>query len=140
MNVDRLEEDESYFPAITPLIDVVLLVLIFFIVTATYAEVPDELDLTLPEAATADTESMAEANLFITEDGRYRFEGSWYEEDELPGVFRSYREDARRTVLLISADARSNHQYVVTALGAARQAGIDDVGFEILVPDQGTTP
>lgn len=139
MDVDRIEDEDSYFPAITPLIDVVLLVLIFFIVTASFAEVPEELDLTLPEAATSDGESPAQSNLYVTAEGRFRFDGNWHDRESLIEALQQFREGSQgQPVLLISADRGSSHQHVVSAIGAAREAGIADIGFEILL--QGGTP
>jgi len=136
MNVFKLDDDESVFPQITPLVDVVLLVLIFFLVTATFADIPKELDLQLPEAGSYDAQVTAEIRMFITNDGRFRLQNRWVEQNELLDVLRSIRKNNDNPVLLISADARTAHQSLIDAIVSAKEAGIEDFGLEIVLREK----
>lgn len=136
MNVFELEDDENFLPQITPLVDVVLLVLIFFLVTSTFANVPQELNLELPEASASDGQVASQLRMFVTDDGRVRFQNQWIKKDELLPVLKRIQEEKQNPVLLISADARTAHQHLVDVIVSAKQAGIQDFGFEIVLGDE----
>jgi biopolymer transport protein ExbD len=141
MNVFELDDDENFLPQITPLVDVVLLVLIFFIVTTTFANVPKELDLELPEASASDGQVASELRMFVTSDGRVRFRNQWVEQSELLAVLKRLKQNRQNPVLLISADARTAHQHLVDVIVSAKQAGIENFGFEIVLKEnQSTSP
>lgn len=131
MEIYRLDESESFFPKITPMVDIVLLVLIFFLVTATYSSVPKKLDVQLPQAGATDGQISTEVRLFLAADGRIRLKGKWLEEGELLSALNRLKKTVDKPVLLISADARSRHQRLVDIITRAKQAGISDFGFEI---------
>ncbi|MFB6356333.1 MAG: ExbD/TolR family protein [bacterium] len=137
MNVFKLEESESFFPQITPLVDVVLLVLIFFLITATYSNVPQELKLNLPEAGASDGQVATELRMFLTRDGKVRFRGEWYKRQKMLPVFKKLKKKHKSPVLLISADQRSAHQHLVDLIVQAKQAGIKNFGFEIVLRKTG---
>ncbi len=131
MQVYRIDDKEDFFPEIVPLVDIVLLVLIFFLVTATFVATPQKLDIVLPETELADGPAETTFRLFLSETGRVRFRQQWIDKTELPGVFRGLQNEVDNPVLLITADARSRHQSLVDIIGAARQVGIEQYGFEI---------
>lgn len=135
MNVFELEDEDNFFPQITPLVDVVLLVLIFFLVTATFANVPQELGLDLPEASASDGQVATEYRMFVTSEGRIRFQNEWVEKQEVLPVLKRIQETSDNPVLLISADARTAHQHLVDLIVSAKQAGIEDFGFEIVLKE-----
>lgn len=133
MNVFKLDDDDNFFPQITPLIDVFLLVLIFFLVTATYSKIPQKLDVDLPEAAQSDGETATRHRIYITRDGRYKYRDQWIKPDRLTNRLKTIQQTNDRPVLLISADSRSEHQKLVDVIVSAKQAGIQDFGFEIVM-------
>ncbi|MFP4687417.1 MAG: ExbD/TolR family protein [bacterium] len=138
MKVFRLEDADNFSPRITPLVDVVLLVLIFFLITATYKSVPHKLDVQVPEAALGDGQITTELRLFITAEGRFRLQDRWVSDDRLVAALRDIKEKQQHSpVLLISADSRARHQRLVDVVVAARQAGIEDFGFEITLGGSG---
>jgi len=70
--------------------------------------------------------------VFITAGGRFRLRDRWVAPEQLSSVLKNIKE--QRTVspvLLISADSRARHQSLVDVVVAARQAGIENFGFEI---------
>lgn len=135
MNVFKLDEEDNFFPQITPLVDVVLLVLIFFLVTATFSNVPQELDLQLPEASSSDGQVASEFRMFITPEGRVRFEDQWIKQKNILSILKNIKQQNKNPVLLISADARTAHQHLVDVIVSAKQAGIEDFGFEIVLDE-----
>ncbi|MBW3660041.1 MAG: biopolymer transporter ExbD [Gemmatimonadetes bacterium] len=109
---------------VTSLIDVVFLLLIFFVVTSTFLERPG-IDLTLPEAGSAPVASREELTVRLAADG-----GTWVGEDRVGQEAladtlsaRMEREGLDRVVL--EADERVPHGRVVQAMDAARRAGAE---------------
>ncbi|MGM0380562.1 MAG: ExbD/TolR family protein [bacterium] len=132
MKVFRLPEEESFFPQITPLVDIVLLVLIFFLVTATYSSVPRQIDVDLPETGAADRQVQTELRLFITADGSFRLQDRQIPADEVSETLQKVVGNVQGpAVLLISADRRVRYQTLIELVEKARRAGIDNFGFEV---------
>lgn len=116
---------------LTPLIDVVFLLLIFFMVTTTFRK-EAEFDITLPEASQTPAEQSDQLTVHVDASGRYRLN-----EQSLPGTsvaaLRAYLEAAMEsgeiTVLTIRADAETPHQAVVRVMDAAGQAGLQRIAI-----------
>jgi biopolymer transport protein ExbD len=117
---------------LTPLIDVVFLLLIFFMVSTTF-ERRSELSVELPEAsAPASTRDDAVIDVVIDAGGGVHVEGSPLA-DPRPGSLQRALANAARGLdsppVVISADAQTPHQSVVTVMDAARQAGLYKLTF-----------
>lgn len=117
---------------LAPFIDVVFLLLIFFMVSTTFLKEGD-LELTLPEASPTPTEARAETmELTIDADGNYVLNGQPLANRQPATVRRALEEtlaSGQAQSLVIRADATTPHQAVVTALDAAGQAGIKKLGI-----------
>jgi biopolymer transport protein ExbD len=128
----RGREKEHLEINLVPLIDVMMVILIFLMITTTYSKYT-ELQINLP---TADAEQQAErANeitVLVNAQGQYVI-------NRTPVAFRSPEqlgEDLRRAgasmkdpVVVISADASATHQSVVRVMEAARMAGLARITF-----------
>ena len=130
----RREEPEIN---LTPLIDVVFLMLIFFMVSATFLDEAD-MELILPEASEEPAERAVQPlQLTVNADGDYYLEGEALSDREAATVERALRDamaDQPGRPLVIRADGRTQHQRLVTALDAAGRAGIETVNIAT-VPD-----
>ena len=81
-----LDTADSEGPNLTPVIDVVFLLLIFFLVATQYNQEEREVDITLPEVAQAQPLSMtSEIIVNITDDGKYKVATKEYSEAEQIG-------------------------------------------------------
>jgi len=123
----QTEQDEEPEINLTSLIDVVFLLLIFFMVSATF-ERQALLRVELPEAATSERESLPDRiELVITETGDY-FVGDNMLADQRRGTLRlalsQAFSDRPEALLVIRADARAEHGLVVRAMDAASAEGI----------------
>ncbi len=131
----RQEEPEIN---LTPLIDVVFLMLIFFMVSTTFMRQAD-LELTLPEASREPGEPAAEViELAINADGDYFINGEPLINTQLDTVRRALeqaREATPDAPLVIRADAMTAHQSVVTAMDAAGQANISRLSIATVPQD-----
>lgn len=107
---------------VTSLIDVVFLLLIFFVVTSTFLERPG-LDLSLPKSGTAQTAPRRDVTVRIDADGSMFVGDERVPPERLAGLLRERldRQESRRVVL--EADERTTHGHVVQAMDAAREAG-----------------
>jgi biopolymer transport protein ExbD len=112
---------------LTPLIDVVFLLLIFFMVSTTFTR-ETELSVNLPEASAEPREDRPEQlEVLIDVEGRYAVNGRLLVNDRLETLVAALREESGGDLtrpLVISADARTPHQAVVRAMEAAGNAGL----------------
>lgn len=112
---------------LTPLIDVVFLLLIFFMVTTTFDRA-SELKINLPQAAQAPEEQQVERlELVIDAAGNYFLDGNELVNTRPETVRAALEKRAagRQDIpLIIRADANTPHQAVVTAMDAAQKLGL----------------
>ena len=114
----------------TPLIDVVFLLLIFFMLTASFTQA-QRLQVELPKAEQGEAIKDPAKNWVIEIDaeGNYALNGEALAGDRLTLRLRELLERTDDTVILIRADAKTEHQAVVQALDAARAAGLLHIGL-----------
>jgi biopolymer transport protein ExbD len=122
----RRQQREAVGVNLTPLIDVVFLLLIFFMVTTTFTR-ETQLAVDLPEA-TGNPRDVApqEIEILIDEAGRYRVNGRALVDSQvrtLQAAIYDISEGDTTAKLVISADAQAAHQYVVRAMDAVGQMG-----------------
>lgn len=117
---------------ITPLIDVVFLLLIFFMVSTTF-ERKSEISITLPEAAEEKTEAQVDAvTVAIDADGRVYVDDRPLVNSRLPTIRDALGEtaaDMDDPMIIINADAEATHQAVVRVMDAARQLSLSRITF-----------
>jgi biopolymer transport protein ExbD len=119
---------------LTPLIDVVFLLLIFFMVSATFDRL-SEVRVELPRAgAEPEARESRHIELTIDREGRYyvdRREVVNTSRDILERALKKARGDRAEVPVVIGADAKTPHQAVITALEAASQAGLTQISFAV---------
>lgn len=115
-----------------PFIDVLLVVLIFLMLSTTYAKFT-ELQVTLP---VADAEKMKdrprEIVVAVAADGRYVINNQPVEGRSVELLSTALAQAAagqNETVVIVSADASAAHQSVVNVMDAARRAGLSKLTF-----------
>jgi biopolymer transport protein ExbD len=116
-----------------PLIDVLLVILIFLMVTTTYQRVA-ELQITLPEAdAEQPKQRPNEINVGIDAQGRYVINNkttfTYTTIGALADALKAAGGAAKDPVVIISADAAATHQSVIHVMEASRAAGYVHVTF-----------
>lgn len=122
----RRQRSEEVGVNLTPLIDVVFLLLIFFMVSTTFTR-ETQLSIDLPEATGVLREAQEkQIEILIDEAGSYRVNGKGLVDDRMRTLQAAiYKIAAGDTTLpmIITADAQSSHQSVVRAMDAAGQMG-----------------
>jgi biopolymer transport protein ExbD len=124
MNFGRRENDEVSLNLI-PLIDVVFFLLIFFVLSASFTQT-QRLKVDLPKAKQGETvkEQAKDWMIEIDAQGHYALNGEAVALEDLTARLQALPEHTPDTVVLIRADAHSEHQAVILALDAARAAGL----------------
>jgi len=122
----------------TSLIDVVLLLLIFFMVSTSFVR-EAEINLRLPEAsANEPSEAPSDAlEITVTETGAYLVNGRPLVNNErrtLRAAIERLLGDKRNVPVYIRADANATHQAVVTAMDVAGQLGFVNVNIATVTP------
>ncbi len=115
--------------SMTPLIDVVFLLLIFFLVATRFAQEDRELDVVLPSASEAQplTEQPRELFVNIDHEGRYFVDGRTVTANEVEGILnRAVANNPASQSVVIRADRRVAFDYVVTVMNLCNRAGIAD--------------
>jgi biopolymer transport protein ExbD len=125
---------------LTPLIDVVFLLLIFFMVSTTF-ERDTEISLELPEATgePLQTERLV-IEISIDADGNYYVNQQELINTQMDTLKRGIQQalgDGERPQVILSADRKTPHQAVITAMDAARQLGLVNLTFATSSPSEG---
>ncbi|HBM84089.1 MAG TPA: biopolymer transporter ExbD [Halieaceae bacterium] len=122
---------------LTPLIDVVFLLLIFFMVSTTFTR-ETQLTLDLPEANGEPREVVEQqVEVLVDEEGRYRVNGQPLVDNRVRTLQAAiYKVSAGDTTLplVIAADAQAAHQAVVRAMDAAGQMGFVHMNISTRLP------
>ena len=117
---------------ITPLIDVVFLLLIFFMVSTTFDR-ESEINITLPEASEEYTEvEIDKLEISIDAEGKIYVNEQVLLNTQLNTIREAIRDaayDLDDPQVLISADAQATHQTVVRVMDAARQLDLVKITF-----------
>lgn len=136
---DHRSDDEPEINLV-PLIDVMLCLLIFFVVTTTF-DGRSVLKLELPRADGQPPEPQSRAlGVLVNAEGRY-FVGDREvlrtDVESLKEAVRAVAGDDRERTVLVRADARTPHQAVVTAFDALGQLGFRSIAIAT-TPEPGT--
>lgn len=131
MNFRRGARDEPEINLI-PFIDVLLVVLIFLMLSTTYSKYA-ELQIQLPVAnADPQRERPREVIVAIAADGRYAVNKQPLDgrsAEALSFAMLDAVKEAKDVMVIISADATTPHQAVITAMEAARRSGLQQITF-----------
>lgn len=133
----RRRHDEEPEINLIPLIDVMLIVLIFLAVSTTYSRFT-ELQIDLPRADASKPQTRPnEIQVAITADGRYAVDRQivpFAEPSAFAQQLAKAAEGRNNPVLVINADAQAPHQSVIGVMEAARIAGLPRIAFAAQKP------
>ncbi len=114
---------------LTPMIDVVFLLMIFFLVASKLDEADRFIDVVLPKASAAKplTSRPREFLINIDREGRYFMGARPIELGALQGLLKQAAVDnPKRQTVIVRADENVQHKFVVAAMNACVEAGIED--------------
>ncbi|MFP4499870.1 MAG: ExbD/TolR family protein [Candidatus Hydrogenedentota bacterium] len=120
---------------ITPLIDVMFLLLIFFMVTSTFRD-EAAFDVTLPQAQSATSHEQAPTQIVVRAGGRMYLDGDAVTPEELRTALRQRIAEQPDASFVLRGDAEATYQQVVRALDIARDVG----GRRLVLPMEPVRP
>jgi len=126
----RVREDPDI--NLIPLIDILIVILIFLFLTTTYSRFA-ELQINLPEAAAEkSTDKPAVLNVAVDASGKYAINGlatPFGSTQNFANALKEAAKGSREPVIAISADAAATHQSVINVMESARIAGYTHISF-----------
>ena len=132
MNFQRGRRHEDLEMNLVPLIDVLLVIIIFLVVSATFSRT-SELQINLP---TAEANSPQDKPLVITVEvdatGRYMVNSKALDSADVTSIASALTKaagDGKEPTIVINADAKTTHQSVINVMEAARQANYTHITF-----------
>ncbi len=126
----KVGDEEEAAIDITPMLDVVFILLIFFIVTATFIKEAG-IDVNRPNAATAVKKEKANILIAITAKNEICIDRRKVDIRSVrPNIERLHAENPKGTVI-IQADKESKTDTLIQVMDAAREAGVYDVAIAV---------
>jgi len=116
-------------PDLTPLIDTVFLLLIFFMVSTSFAAIRYGIKVNLPTATTAREKVEQNIIISITKDNHIYLGKKWVKEKDLVNLLKKELTTYKKDIVIINADKETRHGKVVEIMDLARQAGITKLGI-----------
>ncbi|MFN8847129.1 MAG: ExbD/TolR family protein [Bdellovibrionales bacterium] len=110
---------------IVPLVDIILVVLIIFMVTAP-AMLKPSFPVQLPEASGSETSEPSFLNVTITEQGQVMINGQVRDEVQTLQLAKEQLEKNPKIQAVITADRRAYHESVIQAMDWLKKAGVSD--------------
>ena len=132
MNFQRGKEKEPLEINLVPLIDVMMVILIFLMISTTYSKYT-ELQINLPSAqAERQLDRPNEITVLVNAQGQYVVNKSavpFRTIEQLADEMRRAGAGLKEPVVVITADAAATHQSVIRVMEAARIAGLSQITF-----------
>ncbi len=131
-----LREEDTYDIPMTSLIDVVFLLLIFFLVATNFNRRETDHSVTLPESEAGVKAESAPSRMVINirEEGTLVVNGKVMTETELRGLVREFIAAHPDRPAVIRADARVPYRAVMRVFGICRSSGVRNVDLPVVEP------
>ena len=132
MNFQRGKRHEDLEMNLVPLIDVLLVIIIFLVVSATFSRT-SELQINLPTAqANVPQEKPLTIEVGVDASGQYVIIGKSLSDVSVAGIasaLHAAADGGKEPTIIINADAKSTHQSVVDVMEASRTVGYTHITF-----------
>jgi len=116
---------------LAPMIDIVFLLLIFFVVASTLNMNEVQATIQLPGTNTVDGKNIKEIVLYITKEGQVFLEKEKIEWEQLPDILYECMTENKTKKVTIYADREADFQYIVNILDLANQLKINQIQFSL---------
>ncbi|OFX00171.1 MAG: biopolymer transporter ExbD [Alphaproteobacteria bacterium RIFCSPHIGHO2_12_FULL_63_12] len=111
---------------VTPLMDIVFIMLIFFIVTSTFVKEPGA-DIDRPEAVTAKERKFASILVAIDAENKIWIDKDQVELDAVRTAVEQLKQENPKGTAVVQVDRRAQSRYLVEVVNQIRNAGINDI-------------
>lgn len=128
----KIDSDDDVLAEINvvPLVDIILVVLIIFMVTAPMIMKPS-INVNLPKAASGDATIPTKLNITITNDGKLNLDGKTVEDSEVQSAALTEVQKNPEIQAIIAADKDVPHGRVVAVLDLVKTAGVKKFAISI---------
>ncbi len=135
----KVQRDEPPQLNLTPMIDVLFLLIIFFMVATTFGDLERNMELRVPEVAEAGEAAQPAKPLVINvfADGTLDLDTQPVTLDELTARLVEARERVGQPTVVIRGDAECAFQNVASALAACKSAKISELGITVRIASAG---
>ena len=124
---------------LTPLIDVVFLLLIFFMVSTTFVQQPAALEVDLPKSsASALVPEGSDTEILLSADGQVLFGGELIDLAQLETELRKIAEEDPSTQVVLRGDRAVAYQQLIALMSLAQEQGLTQ--FSLATSQAGTSP
>lgn len=139
MNFQRGVQHEQPEVSLIPLIDVVLVIIIFLMLTTTFTRISGlQINLPTGDGRVAE-QAPQEISVAVTAAGDVIVDGRAVGARDVVAIARALGQavpaDEAEPIVVISADAQASHQSVVDVMQAAQRAGLPQITFSVQTPE-----
>jgi biopolymer transport protein ExbD len=131
MSFNPFEKEDFHAPNAeintTPLVDVMLVLMVIFLVTAPVLE--QSIALNLPKTASVSISQSTPVTVSITQSGNYFWEGQEISKEELTQKLLEVKGSKEQ--ILIRADSQTQYSTVAFVLAEASRVGVTNIGFAV---------
>ena len=135
----KIDQNEKPVINLTPMIDIVFLLVIFFMVGTKFSEVEQQLELTVPEVS--DEASVAPTVkrhvVAVFKDGTVSLDGELMDMQQLEAQLKREQQAGDTVNVVIRGDAEGAFQNVASVLSVCRKAGVSDLGVSVRLASSG---
>jgi biopolymer transport protein ExbD len=131
----KTQYDDQPTLNLTPMIDVVFLLIIFFMVATKFSELERNIDLEVPEVASAGTDRTPPTprTVAVYADGRIELDGQQATLQELRNQLAASRGQDPDLNVVVRGDGQCDFQHIASAMAACRDAGVRELGITVRV-------
>ena len=116
---------------VTPLVDIVFQLLIFFLLTATFVKNPN-FDINLPEASSKLTSNVKEdIRIVLLKDGTIKYDNKPVKSSQIKEILEERFKTDPTAIVLIQADRETKHGKVVEVMDMAKIVGFSRLGIAV---------
>ena len=129
----KTHQDEKPTLNMTPMIDILFLLIIFFMVGTKFTEIERKIDLEVPEVSDTQTPETPPQHKIINvfRDGSVTLDEEQMDLKQLESRLASLRQQSSSLSVIIRGDAEGAFQNVASVLSVCRQAGVSDLGVSV---------
>ncbi len=134
MNLSQFDDEDEAEVNLTPMLDVVFIMLIFFIVTASFVK-ESGIDVNRPNAATAERKEKGNILVAISAENQIWIDRRQVDPRALRANIERMHAENPNAAVVIQADEESKNKLLVLVMDAARTAGVKNVSIAAEVVD-----
>ncbi|MDA8745404.1 biopolymer transporter ExbD [Rubripirellula amarantea] len=129
----KTTHDDQIQLNLTPMIDVVFLLIIFFMVATKFTEIDRSIDLELPQVASAGEAAVPKQPRAVTvfADGRLELDGEPVDRGSLVSLLSAARQASPDMDVVLNGDANCPFQHVADTLAACHEAQVTQIGISV---------